>query len=323
MSLAESAARAALTVASRNRLSVLIYHRVPAERDDLLPGEPCAADFERTMRWLKSVFNVIPLSEGVAGIKSGSLPDRALAITFDDGYANNATVAAPILRRLGLHATFFIATGFLDGGRMFNDTVIEAVRAFPGERLDLNSLGLGTHATGTTEQRRAAINAILAGIKYRPEAERGGLADGVAGVAGASLPADLMMTSEQAAGLARDGFELGGHTVSHPILAQIDGAAARDEIERGCRRLDEICGRRTKLFAYPNGRPQRDYVRATVEIVRELGFDGAVTTSAGAAISGASPYEIPRFTPWADSFPRRELQFARNLLSTSTTLADA
>jgi peptidoglycan/xylan/chitin deacetylase (PgdA/CDA1 family) len=132
-----------------------------------------------------------------------------------------------------------------------------------------------------------------------------------------------MMTSEQAAGLARDGFELGGHTVSHPILAQIDAAAARDEIERGCRRLDEICGRRTKLFAYPNGRPQRDYVRATVEIVRELGFDGAVTTSAGAAISGASPYEIPRFTPWADSFPRRELQFARNLLSTSTTLADA
>ena len=91
------------------------------------------------MRWVKSVFNVIPLEEGVAGIKSGKLPPRALSITFDDGYANNATVAAPILKRLGLHATFFIATGFLDGGRMFNDTVIEAVRGYRGDMLDLEA----------------------------------------------------------------------------------------------------------------------------------------------------------------------------------------
>jgi peptidoglycan/xylan/chitin deacetylase (PgdA/CDA1 family) len=323
MNLTAGVARLAMSAASRDRLSVLIYHRVPVEPDVLLPGEPCAAEFERTMRWLKSVFNVIPLADGVAGVKSGKLPHRALAITFDDGYANNATVAAPILKRLGLHATFFIATGFLDGGRMFNDTVIEAVRAFRGERLDLGTLGLGTHATGTAEQRRAAINAILAGIKYRPEAERGGLAEAVAGVAGASPPTDLMMTSEQAARLDRDGFELGGHTVSHPILAQVDAPTARDEIERGRRRLEEICGRRTKLFAYPNGRPQRDYVRASVELVRELGFEGAVTTSAGAAVPGSSPYEIPRFTPWSDSFPRRDLQFFRNLFATRPAYAEA
>jgi len=311
MTLLSLAARAVLSSAASERLSVLIYHRVLANPDVLTPGEPCAAEFERTMRWVKSVFNVIPLAEGVAGIKSGKLPDRALAITFDDGYANNATVAAPILKLLGLHATFFIATGFLDGGRMFNDTVIEAVRAFPGERLDLEPLGLGAHATGTAEQRRAAIDAILAGIKYRPEAERGDLAEAVARIAATSLPSDLMMTSAQAEGLARDGFELGGHTVSHPILAQIDTATARDEIERGRRRLEEICGRRTKLFAYPNGRPQRDYVRATVELLRALGFDGAVTTSAGAAVPGSSPYEIPRFTPWG----RQPLRFVSQLWS--------
>jgi peptidoglycan/xylan/chitin deacetylase (PgdA/CDA1 family) len=317
MTFLSLAARAALSGAASKRMTVLIYHRIPPEPDVLVPGEPCAAEFERTMRWVKSVFNVIPLAEGVAGIKSGRLPDRALAITFDDGYANNATVAAPILRRLGLHATFFIATGFLDGGCMFNDSVIEAVRAFPGERLDLDPLGLGAHATGTTDQRRAAIDAILAGIKYRPEAERGDLAEAVARFAATSLPTDLMMTSEQAAGLARDGFELGGHTVSHPILAQVDAVTARDEVERGRRRLDEICGRRTKLFAYPNGRPQRDYVRATVELVRELGFDGAVTTSAGAAVPGSSPFEIPRFTPWDVRPLRYATQLWSNLVRTA------
>ena len=321
MSLLDPLARLALAAASRDRLSVLIYHRVPAEPDELLPGEPHAAKFERTMRWVKSVFNVIPLKDGVDGLKSGKLPPRALAITFDDGYANNATVAAPILQRLGLHATFFIATGFLDGGRMFNDTVIEAVRAFRGERLDLEPLGLGVHATASLEERRRAIDAILAGIKYRPEAERADLAEAVARIVDTQLPTDLMMTSAQAAGLARSGFELGGHTVSHPILATLDLAAAREEIECGRRCLEELSGRPTKLFAYPNGRPQRDYVKASAELVREMGFDGAVTTSVGAAVVGTSPYEIPRFTPWDDRPIRYCTQLWSNLAHTVPTYA--
>ena len=80
------------------------------------------------MRFAKANFNVISLADGVAGLKRGCLPPRALSITFDDGYRDNHDIALPILLQLGLPATFFVATGFLDGGRMFNDTVIEAVR---------------------------------------------------------------------------------------------------------------------------------------------------------------------------------------------------
>jgi peptidoglycan/xylan/chitin deacetylase (PgdA/CDA1 family) len=322
MSLAEAAARLAMTVASRDRLSVLIYHRVPAQPDELLPGEPCAAEFERTMRWVKSVFNVIPLEEGVAGIKSGKLPRRALSITFDDGYANNATVAAPILKRLGLHATFFIATGFLDGGRMFNDTVIEAIRGYKGDMLDLEAVGLGVHSTGSLEDRRRAIDAILTGIKYRSEGERGTLADDVARAARVVPPDNLMMTSEQAAGLARSGFELGGHTVTHPILAQLEIGSARYEIEDGRRRVEELAGSRARLFAYPNGKPERDYVRASARLVRELGFEGAVTTSRGAAHTGSSPYEVPRFTPWDKRLDRFTFQLWNNAARTQPTYMD-
>jgi peptidoglycan/xylan/chitin deacetylase (PgdA/CDA1 family) len=292
---------------------VLIYHRVPAQPDDLLPGEPHAAEFESTMRWLKSIFNVIPLADGVTGVKTGKLPRRALSITFDDGYANNATVAAPILSRLGLHATFFIATGFLDGGRMFNDTVIEAVRGWTGDVLDLGPLGLGRHPTSTLEERRNAIDAILQGVKYRPEAERAQLAERVAESAKVVPPSDLMMSSEQASGLARAGFTLGGHTVTHPILSQVDASTARDEIVQGRSRVAELMGARVGLFAYPNGKPGRDYVTASAALVRELGFDGAVSTSTGAARVLSDAFQIPRFTPWDMRPLRFSLQLASNL----------
>lgn len=293
------------------RLSVLGYHRVLLHADPLLPGDPPAAEFERTMAWVKDTFNVIPLAEGIAGLRTGRLPRRALAITFDDGYANNATVVAPILERLGLHATFFVATGFLDGGRMFNDTVLEAVRAARGVELDLTPIGLGRHRVTSDGERRAAISTILAAIKYEPVARRVALSEEVAACAGASPPRDLMMTSEQAAGLARRGYALGGHTVHHPILAGLDERSARNEIALGRRHVEELSGRRAGLFAYPNGTPGRDYTPETVRLVREAGFEAAVTASPGAARAGWDPYQIPRFTPW----DRGPVRFAARLLN--------
>ena len=323
MSIETAFIRLALTAASRNRLSVLIYHRVLPEPDELLPGEPCAAEFDRAMRLVKSTLNVIPLADGVRGIKTGKLPTRALSITFDDGYANNATVAAPILSRLGLHATFFIATGFLDGGRMFNDTVIEAVRGFNGAILDLEFMGLGRYPTRTPSERRQAVAALLKAIKYRPESERGSLAEQVADAAGVRPPQNLMMKSSQAAWLAESGFALGGHTVSHPILSQLHPATAQDEIARGRKRLEELTGSRVGLFAYPNGRPDQDYGVAATRLVRELGFDGAVSTSRGTARVGSDPFQIPRFTPWDLRPLRFTAQLASNLLNVEPTYAAA
>src|SRR5882672_3382138 len=127
------------------RLSVLIYHRVHAQRDPLFPDEPTAAEFAARMRWMGANFDVLPLAQAVQGLKRGDLPRRALCITFDDGYADNHDVAMPILRQLGLPATFFVSSGYLDGGCMFNDVVIEAVRQARVKTLDLASLGLGQY----------------------------------------------------------------------------------------------------------------------------------------------------------------------------------
>ena len=132
-----------------------------------------------------------------------------------------------------------------------------------------------------------------------------------------------MMTSEQAAGMARQGFGLGGHTVTHPMLAQVDLATARDEIVQGRTRVAELAGRDVPLFAYPNGKPQRDYVKSSAELVRALGFLGAVTTSRGAAGVGSDPFQIPRFTPWDLRPARFTSQLWSNAVRVAPTLATA
>ena len=124
------------------RLSILIFHRVFAERDPLFPDEPDIVRFDEILGWVKQWLNVLPLEEAVVRLRSGSLPARAAAITFDDGYADNLTCAVPVLAKHGLNATFFIATGFTDGGRMWNDTVIESIRSATVPEIDCSFLGL-------------------------------------------------------------------------------------------------------------------------------------------------------------------------------------
>jgi peptidoglycan/xylan/chitin deacetylase (PgdA/CDA1 family) len=296
------------------RLTTLIFHRVHAEPDPLFPSEMCANTFRERVRWIREWFNVLPLQEAVAALAGGSLPERALAITFDDGYADNFTVALPILRDHGVPAAFFVAAGFLDGGRMWNDTVIESIRRTSRPSLDLSVLNLGTHPLGSTTARRAAIDALIRTLKYVEPVGRQERVDAIASLADAQLPDDLMMTSAQVRGLAAAGMEIGGHTLSHPILARIDVPAAHREIMEGREALESMTGRPVRFFAYPNGRPVQDYGAEHVTIVRNLGFTAAVSTAPGAARAGDSLFELPRFTPWDASAGRWGLRLARNLI---------
>lgn len=304
----------ALSPAGRQaRLSVLIFHRVRPHKDGLFPNEPDAEEFELHMKWVRRWFHVLPLDQAIAQLRSGTLPARAAAITFDDGYADNCTVAMPILRDLGLHATFFIATGYLDGGRMWNDTLIEAVRAAPGPHLDLDALQLGRHTIGTPAERRSAILNIIGRLKYYALDQRQRLADAVAAHVGAELPRDLMLSTAQLRKLVQGGMGIGAHTVNHPILANVPNDVACKEIVAGKRRLEALLDRPVTLFAYPNGKPSRDYNAAHVRMVREAGFDAALSTAWGAAKFGCDLYQIPRFTPWDRAAWSYALRLMRNL----------
>lgn len=290
---------------ARARLSILIYHRVLAERDPIFPNDPTVASFDAQMTSLKRAFNVLPLPEAVSRLKAGTLPARAACITFDDGYADNLLLATPVLKKHGLHATFFVATAYLDGGRMFNDTVIEAVRRSPLPALNLTEMGLGQFNIASHEEKALAIGHILPKVKYLPVEQREEAVARIAELAACGrLPDDLMMTTEQLKQLSASGMEIGGHTARHPILAKLDMAAACEEIAAGKDFLESTLGNRVRLFAYPNGKPGVDYLPEQTAIVRELGFDAAVSTQWGSATQSCDMFQLPRFTPWSPKHSR-------------------
>ncbi len=288
----------------RGRLCILIYHRVLERADPFLPGDPDRETFEWQMRALRRHFRPLDLGQALDLLAAGSLPPGAVAVTFDDGYADNHTVALPILRRYGVPATFFVATGFLDGGRMWNDAIIESIRRTHKDALDLEAVGLGRCEIRTLEQRLDLIARLIRRVKHQRPAVRGQAVERIVTAAGAKLPDDLMMTSEQVRGLQAAGMGIGAHTHTHPILAATELAEVRGELALGRKRLEALTDREVTLFAYPNGRPRLDYRSEHVAEVRAAGFRYAVSTARGAASQGSDPLQLPRFTTW-DRSPAR------------------
>lgn len=260
------------------RLSILIYHRVLPHTDPLLPGLPDVRRFDRQMALLKRCFHVLPLSVAVERLQEQRLPPRAAAITFDDGYADNATLALPILQKHGLNATFFVASAYVDGGQMWNDDVIANARS-----------------NGLSPQ---ALDRLLMQLKYLPFEERLRAARTLA----PPRSEELMMTTAQVRQLAAAGMEIGAHTHRHPILSTMPDAEALADISEGKAALEDIIQAPVRMFAYPNGKPGVDYQQRHVDMVRQLGFEAAFSTVAGVAYEGSDLFQLPRFTPWeADS----------------------
>lgn len=296
----------------RNGLTILIYHRVLPEVDPLFPGELTQAQFNWQLELLARNYNVMPLSEAVECLKRGNLPPAAAAITFDDGYADNYTHALPLLQKYRLPATVFVASGYLDGGMMWNERVIHAIRTHAGGETDLRPLGLGVSVVDSAVSRTALIRQILGKYKYLEHKEREAAVDSLVALLQTTLPNDQMMSSTQLRALSDAGVEIGAHTRLHPILATLPGPHAYSEMADGCDELEAIIGYRPKLFAYPNGKPGQDYTAEHVQFAKKLGFSAAVSTAWGCARADSDFFQLPRFTPWDQTPMRFNLRLARN-----------
>lgn len=299
---------------ANGKLTIFIFHRVMPQHDSMLPDEPDACRFARIARFISRYFSVLSLGEATRRLESGTLPAAAAAITFDDGYKDNLTIAAPILKHYGLSATFFIATGYTGGGRMWNDTILEAMRMVSEGTLDWREFGLGQHLVDGEVARLRALQQVRAELKYRPDAERREIAKEIASRAGLGQESHLMMSREDLIELKRMGMEIGGHTVTHPILAKLDDVSAAAEIGDGRAQLAEWLGEAPDVFAYPNGLPGKDYTQRDVNLVRNAGYRAAVATTGGYAKCNSDLFQLPRSTPWDHDMPRFALRCAARLL---------
>ena len=300
----------------RGKLNIFIYHSIKSAPDPLLPSEPDVRQFDAILGFLRRWFTVLPLAAAVRRLADGTLPPAAASLTLDDGYADNLTRLLPLLEKHALPATIFVADGYLDGGCMWNDVVIESVRGCREPRLDLSAHGLPVVDVDGIEARRRALDVPLPLVKYRPLAQRTPLAAAIARTAGVTPPADLMLTSAQLKTLARSALvTIGAHTHLHPILAVESEATAREEIAASRRRLEALTEAPVTLFAYPNGRPEKDYTPRDVGLARAAGFEAAVSTAHGFADAASDRFQLPRFTPWDRTLPRFAMRMARHLAS--------
>jgi len=285
-------------------LVILTYHRVLETPDPILNQEIDVRTFIWHIRLLKRYFNILPLAKAVLHLQQGDLPERAICICFDDGYADNYTNALPILNLYNIPATFFIAVGFLDGGRMWNDSIIEAIRATKTDVIDLGDLGLPCYPIASNADKQQAVISIIQNLKYLKHDDRLAQVRRITEQLAVALPSNLMMTTKQLQECFHRGIEVGAHTVNHMILSHLSIAEAEQEIVQSRDQLAKSLNTDIKFFAYPNGKAKLDYSKAHITAVKKAGFIAAFTTEWGGAQKHHDIYQLPRIAPW-DATPFR------------------
>lgn len=293
---------------TRGRHSVLMFHGVRDHDDprmldhDLhIPADLLSSVFSHLARRAK----VIPLASMVDALDQGMpLPEGAVALTFDDGYASNFELAYPLLMRFELPATIFPATGFLDGEDLlwFN----RADYALANTRRQSLPAGAAENAAalplGTREEKLSALRHVLTTAKALPQEQVAGFVAGLETALDArlrdcaSLPDALRpLRWEDARGMLQSGLiEFGGHTHHHLILGRCRPETAAFQIALSRERIESGLDRRPRLFAYPNGGPG-DFTAETAESLREHGFRAAVTTIPGRVSTSSGLFTLPRY----------------------------
>lgn len=292
------AAKYALPGAERGRFHIFIFHRVLAQVDALFPNsEPDIKRFDKIVQAISSVYNILPLDEAVSNLHSDTLPCRTACISFDDGYLDNYTNALPVLKKYKVPATVFIASRFMQGETMWNDRIIEAVKKFDG-KFTLPALGVNGSDCSLSENKRHIVSVLIDKIKYFSPTERLDAVSEIETLTKFKQKTRMMMCEEEIRELRKSGILIGAHTQTHPILTSLDDAESGREIGGSKSDIEAVLGETVTSFAYPNGRYGRDYNERHALIVKEAGFEFAVSTNHGIVKKKDSLYELPRFTPW-------------------------
>jgi peptidoglycan/xylan/chitin deacetylase (PgdA/CDA1 family) len=289
---------------ARRRTSglVLRYHAVTPDEREVAYATPeiCVAlqSFRLQMAFVKRAYTVLPLPDLVDLVTRGAkLPPCALAITFDDGYADNYRLAFPVLERLGLTATVYVTTSCLEDGPPLWMSAVRAVM-LKATSAELDVPGVGRVPLGAREGRGSAARAVtrsLVPLSGKERNERVAAMAASAGVEPARELAGTMLTWQELRALARGGWTIGAHTVSHANVALAGVAEAESEIAGSRAALATAIGQPVQHFAYPNSGGEHTYFGPGVStLLARLGFRSAVTSKPGALRAGADRFTLPR-----------------------------
>jgi peptidoglycan/xylan/chitin deacetylase (PgdA/CDA1 family) len=298
------------------RLSVLMFHKLPAEPDPLCPNELLADEFVWLLDFIEAHCHVLPLTEAVQRARCGQLAQRTVCLTFDDGYPEWLNLIAPALRIRQLPATFFVTTGQLSGEPLWHERLIHAVRSLPNAAVPQIEGICVNRSLDPGSQKVDFLARLLQKAKYLPLSQRAFMLATFERALPGWVPPASGFDEVSVRWLAQQGFEIGAHTINHPILTECSEAEALSEIGGAKEQLESIVRQPVRCFAYPNGRPGRDYARTHVEMVRQCGYGAAVSTARGSVGTNSDILQLPRFGPWRMSHGKLVFQLVRNAVET-------
>jgi peptidoglycan/xylan/chitin deacetylase (PgdA/CDA1 family) len=299
---------------------ILIYHRVANLASDPQLMAVAPARFEEQMDLLRRYFTPISLSELTNNLNNSKKTKGAVAITFDDGYADSYLEAKPILEKFEIPATIFITTGFIGSARELwwddLERLILLKQLLPskmqveikGEKLEWNLRSLTENNSAGVQwnvenseipsERHRMYRSLVQSMRNLPAQERSEVLSQLAEVA--QIPFECRETHR---GLKRnelvslsqsDLIEIGAHTITHPVLSTLDRKQQEEEIGGSKTGLEEIINRPVTSFAYPYGLTS-DYNQASIDLVKHHGFQRACSNYPGNLNPKIDLFQLPRF----------------------------
>ncbi|WP_310490053.1 polysaccharide deacetylase family protein [Chamaesiphon sp. VAR_69_metabat_338] len=297
-----------------------MYHRV-AELD-IDPWSLCVTPqhFAEHLAVIKEIAHPISLQQLNRDRQQGTIPHRAVAISFDDGYADNLDLAKPILESYGIPATMFVSTGYLGAQREFWWDELARILLKPGTLPPQLTLIIGDNCceweldtaadysqsayrhdrycrawAAQPGSRMFLYYSIWQVLRDLAEIDRQQALAQIATWAGDdSQPRSsyLPLTVDELASLSSGELvEIGAHTVNHPFLPAQPIAVQQAEIDRSKRELERLLDRPVTSFSYPFG----DRTAATIELVKASGFEYACSTQPDVVWGGSNCFDLPRY----------------------------
>lgn len=287
-------------------LRCVVFHNISTSESPFTTGMNVSTTpkkFEAALEFLTTYYTPVYLEDVLADSTGRSLPPRAVLVTFDDAYASVVEIAAPLCRKYGVPAVFFINAAFLDNRRLAPDnlvcyvantkgiqTINTAARSVRGnESPELRSLPevfTNFFPTLTLAERDAFLESlrISGGVSER----------------GLAKDAGLYLTTEQLRSLPSFNIEIGNHTYTHVHCRSLSQDDFRQEVDKNKEELEDLSGRKVRSFSQPYG-SSKDLIPELNRHLRESGHEAVFLSESATNPRGADPFHLDRINTRADS----------------------
>jgi peptidoglycan/xylan/chitin deacetylase (PgdA/CDA1 family) len=283
-------------------LRCVVFHHISAVESPFTTGinvRTTPEKFEAALRFLTTYYKPVRLEDVLEDAVGRQLPQNAVLLTFDDAYASVIEVAAPLCRKYGIPAIYFVNAAFLNNKRMAPDNLVCYVANTKG----METINAAVRAVGRTDffelhslsevfsnffpsitltEREMFLEALgnLAEINESRMAEESA----------------LYLTTEQLCSLASFDFEIGNHTYNHVHCRRLSKAEFREEIDRNRAELEALSGTKVRSFSQPYG-ASKDLTADLASHLRESGHEAVFLSESVANLRGGDLFRLDRVNP--------------------------